>query len=222
MKVEILLLLIGGCIRIFNLSSDIWYLVKITYKSTFVKYLSISSLVAPTLILLTFFFLFNIKSVCNKRAPVSRLTIAFLLIIGDSFGLNYFIFSVILCKSSVYSGDFFIIDSLFRITTILNTLIQSMPQLIFQIYNNQITLNWSLFTILSLFFSILPLLYNFFKLLYAVDKIKIFEEALKFSQTTASSRVSSTSNINHKDLTPPVPLSFPHPTYQSSHLPTEI
>ena len=98
-----------------------------------------------------------------------------LFVIGDSIGLNYFVFSTVLCCSNLFSGDFYIVDAMFRASSLINSLFQSTPQIVLQIYNNMQYNNWSVLTLTSISLSGLSLLYTIAKLVYAVDKMKQYE-----------------------------------------------
>ena len=179
LKLEILLLFLGGLLRIIDIGTDIWYLIQINYSTKLLWLLSIISLGAPSLILLLYYIVTSIKDLKNDNFSMTRFKIALLFILGDSFGLNYFVFSIILYRSSILSGDFFIIDSLFRATALLNSLLQSMPQIVFQAYNNQLIDTWDPFTVTSIGISFASLFYTIFKLVFAIDKIKQYEEVIK-------------------------------------------
>ena len=129
--------------------------------------------------ILLMIYLIVLLTDCCKRHSFScfKLTLFTLFIIGDSIGANYFVFTGILCNSSIYSGDFYIIDGMFRASSLINALFQSTPQIVLQVYNNQQIDNWNLLTIISIGSSTLSLLYTCTKLAYSLDKISQYEIA---------------------------------------------
>ena len=198
LKFEIFLLFLGGIIRIIVTGSDLWYIFSVNYQTTLMLYLSIASLIAPSFIILVAYFIVIVYNwremgICNKRSVV-----ALLFIIGDSLGINYFIFTFILCSSNIYSGDVYIVDAMFRGSSLINSLFQSMPQLILQVYNNNYIEEWSLFSIFSLGASGLSLTYNCVKLVYAVDKIQQYETVVKASNINPDyNMVASVNSTKH-------------------------
>ena len=128
----------------------------------------------------------------THRCSRFKFLVGFLFIIGDSVGVNYFVFAIILCSSKLLPGDFFIITALTKASSLVNTLLQSMPQIILQFYNNQFATQWSYFQIFSVGFSTLSLLYTCVKLTYAIDKIKQYETV---SNTKKESSPSNKKNV---------------------------
>lgn len=177
LKLEIRLLFLGGFIRLIVFASDIYYLFSIPYQNTPALYVAFFSLFAPNAILLLICIYLLIIDIYKRRFSISKLLIALLFIIGDSIGLNYFIFTIILCSSDMSNGDFYIIDALFRACSLIDSLFQSMPQIVVQIYNNQIMGNWAIFNIFSIGISVVSLIYTIIKITYAIDKVQQYEKA---------------------------------------------
>ena len=169
-RLEIALLSVGGLIRIADIGSDVWYLLTHNFGSALLRAIFIASLLAPAFVLIALYS-FTICADLLKGNSFScfKLTTALLFILGDSVGLNYFVFSIILCCSNLYLGDFYIVDAMFRASSLINCLFQSTPQIALQIYNNMQFNNWSFLTIASISLSALSMVYTIAKLVYAVD-----------------------------------------------------
>ncbi|OMJ90810.1 hypothetical protein SteCoe_6792 [Stentor coeruleus] len=196
LKLEILLLFLGGCIRIIILGTDIYYLLFVSYKGTYTYYVAFCSLFAPSLILAFIYIFLAISDLTKHHFSILKLLVALLFVIGDSFGVNYFVFTIILCTNTVTHGDFYIVDVLFKSSALVNSIFQSMPQIIVQIYNNQYMENWTIFTIFSVGATAFSMVYTIFKLGYAVDKVKQYEVAAgaeknKAPETNSASTVPS-------------------------------
>lgn len=152
LKLEILLLFLGGLIRIIVFGADIYYLIIVSYKGTYTYYIAFSSLFAPSIVLSSVYVYLVISDLINHHFSMLKLLVALLFVLGDSFGINYFVFSIILCANTVTDGDFYIVEALIKSSALVNSLFQSMPQIIVQIYNNHIMENWTIFNIFSIFF----------------------------------------------------------------------
>lgn len=190
-KLEILLLFLGGIIRLCNLGSDIWYLITQPMKKSLFYKLSIASLAAPSVALMIIYVIILISDCC-KGIKFSRLKLILFILFtfGDSIGLNYFVFTFVLMFSDTFVGDFYIIDLLFRSTALINGLFHSIPQICLQSYNNQILSNWNILTMLSVGISGLSLVYTLVKLVYAIDKVQQYENIyISTSSHQASSKV---------------------------------
>lgn len=188
LKFEISLLFLGGFIRILVIVSDIWYLTTQNIKSPELKYVAILSLIAPTVIMLVVYSIILVIECTKNEVTTERIQIIFLFVIGDSMGINYFVFTYILCHSNILSGDFYIIDNMFRSAALVNSLFQSMPQIVYQAYNNQIINNWGIFNIFSIGISTVSLFYTITKLVYSIDKMKQFDKVMNINGSTEFQR----------------------------------
>lgn len=184
LKLEIALMFLGGLIRLLAIGSNIWYLITQHINSTELRYVAMISLIAPTAIMFVFYSIVLVIECINKELTSERIWIILLFVIGDSIGLNYFVFTVILCYSNILSGDFYVIDSMFRSAALFNSLFQSMPQIVYQVYNNQLINSWGVFTIFSIGISSVSLLYTITKLVYSIDKVKQFNKVMNLNGNT--------------------------------------
>jgi hypothetical protein len=200
LKLEIVLLFLGGMIRLIVISTDIWYLIKGPINSGIFWYIGIASLFAPTAIMLMIYSVVLIKECKNHQVTSERFQIIILFVIGDSIGLNYFVFTFILCRSDILSGDFYIIDSMFRSAALINSLFQTMPQIVYQALNNQIYNNWKIFPIFSIGISTISLFYTITKLVYAIDKVKQFEKVSNIGSETQVQSTRSNKKASAVDL----------------------
>lgn len=184
LKLEIALMFLGGLIRLLAIASNIWYLISQNINSTELRYVAISSLVAPTAIMLVFYSIVLVVECAKKELTSERIWIILLFVVGDSIGLNYFVFTFILCYSNILSGDFYVIDSMFRSAALFNSLFQSMPQIVYQVYNNQLINSWGVFTIFSVGISSVSLVYTITKLVYSIDKVRQFDKVMNLGGST--------------------------------------
>ncbi|OMJ87152.1 hypothetical protein SteCoe_11151 [Stentor coeruleus] len=185
LKLEILLLFLGGLIRIIVFAADIYYLIIISYKGTYTYYIAFTSLFAPSIVQFFVYIYLVISDLINHRFSMLKLLVALLFVLGDSLGINYFVFSIILCSNTVTDGDFYIVEVLIKSSALINSLFQSMPQIIVQIYNNHIMRNWTIFNIFSVGATCSSMIYTIFKLSYAVDKVKQYEVAAEVDKGKA-------------------------------------
>ena len=213
-KLEIILICFGGILRIIDIGSDIWYVLTQEFNSIYVFYAFIGSLVAPSGILVLVYITVVIADSCKGHSfSCFKLVLFTLFIIGDSIGANYFVFAGVLCNTTFFSGDFYIVDGMFRASSLINSLFQSTPQIVLQVYNNQQVDNWSILTIVSIGSSALSMLYTCTKLVYSLDKMQQYEIAsadfatygkrdVKVSNVTTSRQVKSASaeDCNNDDI----------------------
>ena len=175
---ETFLMFIGGILRLANIVSNIWYIFTQNFDSDLLYKLFIISLIAPSGVFLLIYTFGLLVDICSQK-PLSsfKFFIFFLFFIGDSIGLNYFVFTFVLCGSNMIVGDFYVIDAMFRSSTLVNSLFQATPQIVIQVYNNQQIKNWNFLKIISIGVAGLSLIYTLTKLAYAIDKVKQYENA---------------------------------------------
>lgn len=176
LKFELLLLFIGGLLRIADIGSVIWYILTQKFDSDLLYYLFLASIIAPSAALLCIYMFLAFSDLCkSQKFSFFKFLIFLLFIIGDSLGITYFIFTGILCCTNFFVGDFYIIDSMFRATCLITSLFRSIPQVIMQIYNNQKFNSWNILTIISIGASFLSFFYTILKLAYSIDKVQQYE-----------------------------------------------
>lgn len=89
---------------------------------------------------------------------------------------------------------------MFRSAALVNGLFQSMPQIVYQAYNNQIYNNWKIFPIFSIGISTISLFYTITKLVYAIDKVKQFEKVANIGSETQVHSSRSNNKASAADL----------------------
>jgi hypothetical protein len=198
LKLEVLLLILGGLLRITSTGSSIWYFLTQDFPERFLYYLCGSFIIAPSVV----FVLLTISLVlidCCKR-DFSKIHfkagLGLMISLGGPLGVPLFVYAFILSTSSHHTGDFYIIEGLSRSTTLVEALFESLPQIAIQVYNNQIRNSWTPFTMASLTLSSLAIVYSFAKLCDAVDKINHYEIASAHVKTSV---VPTGPNSDRKD-----------------------
>lgn len=189
-KLEILLLVLGGLLRISSTATSIWYLLTQDFTPSYLYKLFGLFIILPTIVFLTLTIVLSLINCCYKQYARLRFNIAIglLLAFGGPIGIPLFSYAIILGVNKSYSGDFYIIESLSRSTTLVEILFESLPQVLIQIFNNQNNKSWNYYTWASIGVSSLGALYSFFKLCHALDKIHQFEQA---SQSKSPSKKES-------------------------------
>jgi hypothetical protein len=172
-KLEISLIALGGIIRIVDIATDLWYFLVQQFDSDLLYYIFLATLAAPSAVLFLIYLFLIVSDFCKNSSFSSFKLFMFLLfILGDSIGLNYFVFAFVMCLSQVSKADYYIIDAMFRASSLINSLFQSIPQIVLQVYNNLMINSWPTFNIICIGVSVLSMIYSCVKLVYAVDKMK--------------------------------------------------
>lgn len=178
-KLEILLLILGGLLRISSTATSIWYLLTQHFTPSYLYKLFGLFIILPTLVLFTLTIVLSLINCCYKQYARLRfnLAIGLFLTFGGPIGIPLFAYAIILGVNKSYSGDFYIIESLSRSTSLVEILFESLPHVMIQLFNNQNNKSWNYYTWASIGISSLGALYSFFKLCHALDKIQHFEQA---------------------------------------------
>lgn len=213
-KLEILFLILAGFLRIASTATSIWYLLTQHFSPSYLYQLCKLFIVLPSLvffILTTVLCLFNLCSKQYTRLKFN-LSVGLLIALGGSLGIPLFVFAIILGVNKSYSGDFYIIESLARSTTLVQVLFDSLPQILIQIFNNQNNRGWNYYTWASIGITSVGALYSFIKLCHALDKIQHFEQASQNispkkkdpvkgkSQVVVTAHENEESNKNNNDV----------------------
>ena len=179
LKLEIILLLLGGILRILGIGVDIWYFMTQTVNSVLIYYLCGSFIVAPSVIFILLTICLLLRDCCrgNCRNMHFKLGLGLLLAIGGPLGIPLFIYAILLAMNDSNTGDFYIIEGLSRASSLVEAMFQSLPQIGIQFYNNQFNSNWSIIKYCSISVSGLSIVYTCYKLCHALDKIQHYEMA---------------------------------------------
>lgn len=178
-KLEILMLLFGGILRILCVCVDIWYFMTQSFNSMLLYYLCGSFILAPSVIfiLLTVGVLLRDCCRCTFGNMHFKLGLGLLLALGGPLGIPLFVYAVLLATNDSHTGDFFIIEGLSKASSLVEAMFQSLPQIGIQFYNNQFSGNWTILKICSIGVSGLGILYTCYKLCHAIDKMQHYENA---------------------------------------------
>jgi hypothetical protein len=106
-----------------------------------------------------------------------------MITLGGPIGLPLFVYAIVLGVNKSYSGDFYIVESLARSTTLVEALFESLPQLVLQVFNNHRNGHWNYYTWSSIIITSVGALYSFVKLCQALDKVQHFEQACQEKQS---------------------------------------
>ena len=179
LKLEIILLLLGGILRILGIGIDIWYFMTQTVNSLLIYYLCGSFIIAPSVIFLLLTICTLLIDCCRGRCKNAhfKFGLGLLLAVGGPLGIPLFIYAILLAANDSHTGDFYIIEGLSRASSLVEAMFQSLPQIGIQFYNNQFNSNWSALKYCSISVSGLGIVYTCYKLCHALDKIQHYEMA---------------------------------------------
>lgn len=181
LKFEISLLILGGIIRILGVGFNIYYFMVQDFDSILIKYLCGLFLIAPSgvFLLLTLIFTGFEFFRCNFTAGCFKLSLGLLITIGGPLGLPLFFYAGLLACSNSKTGDFHIIDLIARGTSLIESVFESLPQIILQIFNNLKISGWEdPLKIIPICFSVLGMIYTLYKLCYSLDKVQQYQSAV--------------------------------------------
>ena len=181
LKFEIALLVAGGIIRLLSMAFNVYYYFEQEFDSSLLKFLCALFLIAPSgvFLLITLIFTAIEFSKCNFSTGCFKMSLGLLITIGGPIGAPLFVYAGLLSCTNSKTGDFHIIEGIARGTSLIESLFESLPQIVIQIFNNLKTSSWSEpFKIIPICFSLLGLLYTIYKLCYSLDKMQHYESAV--------------------------------------------
>ncbi|OMJ92568.1 hypothetical protein SteCoe_4706 [Stentor coeruleus] len=179
LKLEIMLLILGGVIKIVSVSVNLWYFLTQKFAKEYIMLLCGTFLIAPSAVLLLLTIALSLVDVFKgKFGKVHfKLGLGLMITIGGPIGIPMFVYAGILAYSETHTGDFYIIEAISRSTSLVEALFGSLPQIAIQFYNNVQLQSWETLQILSITISVVSLIYTGYKLCFAVDKIQQYEMA---------------------------------------------
>lgn len=184
LKLEILLLILGGFLRIAGTATSIWYFLTQSFNPYYLYHLCGLFIILPSIVFLTLTIFLSSIYLCKKDLAQMKFTlgVGIMITLGGPIGLPLFVYAIVLGVNRSYSGDFYIVESLARSTTLVEVLFESLPEIVLQIFNNHRNGKWNYYTWTSIIVTSVGALYSFIKLCQALDKVQHFEQASQQKQ----------------------------------------
>ena len=97
-KIEILLLIAGGFLRIGSVASSVWYFLTQQFTSELLRYLCGLFIIAPSIVflLLTVFLVIRDCCICSFEKTLFNLALGILISIGGPLGIPLFVYGYLL------------------------------------------------------------------------------------------------------------------------------
>lgn len=181
LKFEISLLILGGLLRILGVGWNIWYYYSAKFSSKEIEYACGAFLIAPSVVFLLITLMITVSDCvkCNFSRTHFKFGLGILIAIGGPIGLPLFAYAWLLASNqSTTTGDFHIIEGISKITSLIESMFESLPQVGLQVYNNLETNSWDdPLNIIPIVVSLLCTAYTIYKICSSVDKIRQYENA---------------------------------------------
>lgn len=183
-KRELRLLFIIGATKLITLICCIIYMLLVKYQSLKTENIAYYSFFGPISfqILLYVYLLFSDTK--NKRFYLTRFYQVLLFVLGDFFGVNYFVFSLCFNTTQVKHGDFSLLSAVFWSSLIFNSVFQMIPQIATQTYNNCLLSNWNNFNIFTVCISGFYIILTVVGYRYIIAKEEEYKNAKTIIKTT--------------------------------------
>lgn len=206
-QVEAILYMGGGILRLFDLVTDIWYIQTQVFATETLYYLSIVSVIAPSLVFMLLFTYMGLINLCkgNSRLFIIQLLIGLVTALLEPLGIVLCAFSCFLVKTDTKKYDFYIIEAITRSAGFVEGVFESLPSIVIQTYNNIQNNSWTYFTICSLGFSAFGVIYTCIKLMYAYDIVQNHDSDKEVvSDDQKTSKVHSNLRASNREEQPQV------------------
>lgn len=179
LKLEILLLIIGGILRIIGVGVNVWYFITQKFTSTLIMQLCGAFLIAPSAVFFVLTIALSLLDCCKRKfnKVLFKLGLGLMITFGGPFGIPLFVYAGLLACSESNTGDFYIIEAISRGTSLVEAVFESLPQIVIQFYNNTQLQTWKALQISSISISVLGIAYTGYKLCNALDKMQHYEQA---------------------------------------------
>lgn len=181
LKFEISLLILGGILRILGVGWNIWYYYHAEFSSKAIEYACGAFLIAPSVVFLLITFMVTISDCvkCTFARTHYKFGFGLLIAIGGPIGLPLFAYAWLLAyNKSTTTGDFHIIEAISKVTSLIESMFESLPQVGLQVYNNLETNAWDdPLNIIPIVVSLLCTAYTVYKICSSIDKIRQYENA---------------------------------------------
>jgi hypothetical protein len=203
LKIEISLLVLGGILRILCVGWNFYYCFKSEFYFDDFRAICFTFIAAPSalFIIITIILISIDIFKCRFNKVLFKIGLGLLIAVGGPLGAPLFVYAVLLAINDSRTGDFHIIDSIARVTSLIESLFESLPQIALQIYNNNKMQLWNdNLKMISIILSVFGIFYTIYKLCSSVDKVQMYESAvsLKIRPSVTNEKVSTSrkSNIN--------------------------
>lgn len=161
-------LIIGGLLKLGDAVTDAIYISNEPFFSQEFYLLSLAFILLPSLLLIIIFSLFYYLFKRRNPTMVKELP-SFTLIICEQFGVASLYYGFyFLCKKE-YSSQMGVVFFICKIAAFINTVTESMPEIVIQSYNSGKTARASGILISSCVFSGLSILFSCCRLFYVMD-----------------------------------------------------
>lgn len=177
-----LYLLTKGCMRIGELVSEIYYIKHTLYADSWIYYANISLFVAPHLIVLIFCLIWGLCTAKNLSEHLSHLLLTLFTVlhplgVPDVF-FSMYTFTIkspinrnnLTNEESRQKDNLYTINYISKNCTLVEMILQSLPQLALKSYNNFLIRRWSTIGIVSICFSASSAVFSTIMALRIFDK----------------------------------------------------
>ena len=201
LKFEISLLVFGGLLRVLCVGWNCYYCYNTESTIENFRYICYSFVAAPSgiFLLITFISIIVDLAKCRFSKILLKLGVGFLIAIGGPLGIPLFVYAVILAMNDSHTGDFHIIDVIVRVTSLIESVFESLPQIALQVYNNNKMQLWrEELKLVSIILSVLGIAYTVYKLCFSLDKVQQYESAvsLKIRPSISDDKVTTSRKSN--------------------------
>lgn len=168
------LYIVGGIFRFFDLFTDIWYVLTQTFQVQWIFYLAVGSIFAPAGMFFLIFAYLGLLKQCqgHTREAILSFLLAFTAGPLESFGIVHCVFGCAIKTQKTKTIGYFAAEGLTRAAGFIVGLLNSLPQVVIQVYNNLENGNWELLNVVSLLLSSTGFFYTLVKCFWAVDNIQ--------------------------------------------------
>lgn len=203
LKVEISLLVLGGILRILCVGWNCYYCYNTESTILNFRYICYSFVAAPSgvFLLITLISIIFDLFKCRFSKILFKLGGGLLIAVGGPLGIPLFVYAVTLAMNDSHTGDFHIIDAIVRVTSLIESVFESLPQIALQVYNNNKMNLWKTpVKCVPIILSVLGIAYTVYKLCFSLDKVQQYESAvsLKIRPSISDDKVTTARKSNHK------------------------
>lgn len=168
LKIDIMLIIIGGLIRAADIISDLSYIATSDFDHIYLYYACwATTFITPGIMLcITIFNTFKQIYAGSYLKAIKTFGLGVLFTVLDPIGILLLISAVVVycIKSEKEVRAYIEITS--KLTGFLEAMTESIPQIVIQLSNNLAIGEWSIIGIVSIFISISSILYSLFRLFY--------------------------------------------------------
>lgn len=131
-KLEGTLYIAGGCLHLFDILTDAYYVYSQDFQSDLLYYLSCAFLLSPSAIFLLAFGYMAVSDFahCQCRNGCLKLLSGIIMAILEPFGMILCIFGCIITKKHSKKMDYYLIEAAARTAGFVEGVFESLPQLV--------------------------------------------------------------------------------------------